>query len=61
MVMDGSDVVDAIGGIVGVVGGAAEVALGVGTGGMVSAGSLPCSSCGGIGGATMGGASECAE
>ena len=61
MVMDGSDVVGAIGGTVEVVGGAAEVASGVGTGGVVSAGSSPCSCCGGTGGATMGRAPECAE
>ena len=61
MVMDGSDVVGAIGGTVEVVGGAAEVASGVGIGGVVSARSLPCSGCGGIGGDTMGGALGGAE
>ena len=56
MVMEGSKVVRATGDrIVGVVEGVAEVASGVGTGGVVSAGSLPCSSYGGIGGDTMGG------
>ena len=39
MVMDDSDVFGAINGTVEVVGGAAEVASGVGTGGVVSAGS----------------------
>ena len=61
MVMEGSDVVGVIGGIVGVVSGAAEVASGVGIGGVVSARSLPCSGCGGIGGDTMGGALGGAE
>ena len=55
MVIEGSDVIGATGGTVGVVGEAAEVALGVGIGGAVSTGSLPCSGCGGTGGATMGG------
>ena len=72
--MKGLDVVGAIGGTVGVIGGAAEVASGigtggvevgdVGTGGIVSVGSSPCSVgtrvdyvcsvCGDSGGATMG-------
>ena len=53
MVMEGSDVVGAIGGTVGDIGGAAEAALGMGTygaevsdagaGGIVSIRSLPCS------------------
>ena len=53
MVMEGSDLVGAIDGIVGVKGGAAETASGMGTscaevgdvgaGGIVSVGSLPCS------------------
>ena len=56
MVMEGSKVVRATGDrIVGVIEGVAEVASGVGTGGVVSAGSLPCSSYGGTGGDTMGG------
>ena len=64
MVMEGSDVVDATGRTVGVIGGAAEVASGIGTGGVevgdigaggiVSVRSSPCSVCRGIGGATMG-------
>ena len=53
MVMEGSDVVDTAGGTVGVVGGAAEVALGVGTGGSVSIGSSSYSGCPGTRGATM--------
>ena len=52
--MDDSDVVGATGGIVEVVGGATEVASGMGTGGAVSARSSPCSGYGGTGGATMG-------
>ena len=56
MVMEGSDIVGATGVTVRVVGGAAEVASGVGTDGVVFVGSSPCSSCGGTGGATMGGA-----
>ena len=59
--MVGSDVVGTTGGTVGVVGGAAEVASGVGIGGAVYAGSSPCSGCGGTGGATMGGALRGAE
>ena len=59
--MVGSDVVGTTGGTVGVVGGAAEVASGVGIGGAVCAGSSPCSSCGGTSGATMGGAPRGAE
>ena len=55
MVMEGSDVVGAIGDTVGFVGGAVEVASGVGTGGAISVGSSPCSGCGGTRGATMGG------
>ena len=51
--MDGSDVVGATGGIVEVIGGAVEVALGVSTSGAVSTGSSSCFGCGGIGGATM--------
>ena len=54
MVMEGLDVVGATGGIVEVVGGATEVASGMGTGGAVSARSSPCSGYGGTGGATMG-------
>ena len=61
MVMEGSDVVGATGGTIGVVGGAVEVASGVGTGGVVSVGSSPCSSCGGTRGATMGGTLTSAE
>ena len=53
MVMEGLDVKGPTGGTVGVVGGAAEVASGVGIGGAVCAGSSPCSGCGGTGGATM--------
>ena len=72
--MEGSDVVRATGGTVGVIGEAAEIASGmgiggaevgdVGTGGIVSVGSSPCSIgtgvdcvcsvCGDSGGATMG-------
>ena len=47
MVMEGLDVIGATGGTVGVVGSAVEVASGVGTSGVVSAGSSPCSGCGG--------------
>ena len=61
MIMEDSDVVDTIGGTIGVVGRAAEVASGVGTGDAVSARSLPFSDCGGTGGATMGGAPRGAE
>ena len=61
MVMDNSDVVGAIGGTVGVVSRAAEVASGRGTGGVGSTGSSPCSGYGGTGGATMGGAPVCVE
>ena len=61
MVMDNSDVVDATGGIVGVGGEVAKVVSSVGTGGVVSTGSSPCSNCGGTGGATNGGALGCAE
>ena len=61
MVMDDSDVVGATSGTVGVVGGAIEVASGVGTGCVVSVESSPCSGCGGTSGATMGGAPGCAE
>ena len=66
MVMEGSDVVGATGGTVGDIGGAAKVALGMGTcgaevgdagvGSIVSSGSSPYSVFGGTGGATMGGA-----
>ena len=56
MVMDDSDVVGATGGIVGIVGGAAEVASGVGTSGVVFVRSSSCSDYGGTGVATMGGA-----
>ena len=67
--MEGSDVVGAIGGTVGVIGGTAEIASGmgiggVGVGGIVSVGSSPCSIgigvdcvcsvCGGSRGAIMG-------
>ena len=55
MVMEDSDVVGEIGGTIWVIEGAAEVASGLGTGGIVSVGSSPCSGCGGTGGATMGG------
>ena len=61
MVMDDSDVVGRTSGTVGVVSGAVEVASGVGTGGVVSVRSSPCSGCGGTGGATLGGAPGCAE
>ena len=54
--MDDSDVVGATGGIVGIVGGAAEVASGVGTSGVVFVRSSSCSDYGGTGVATMGGA-----
>ena len=63
MVMKGSNVVGAIGGIVEVIGGAAETTLGMGTGGIVSVRSSPCSVgtgvdcaclvCGGTRGATI--------
>ena len=59
--MEGSDVVSTTGGTLGVADEAAEVASGVGIGGVVSARSLPCSGCGGIGGDTMGGALGGAE
>ena len=60
--MEGSDVVGATsGGTVGVVGGAVEVASKMGTSGIVSVESSPCSACGGTGGATMGGAFRGAE
>ena len=55
--MDGSDVVGVIGGIVKVVGGAAEVASSVGPGGVVFVGSSPCSGYGGTRDATIGGTS----
>ena len=81
MVLEGSDVVGATGGIVGVIGEVAEAASGMstggakvgdaGAGGIVSVGSSPCfvgigvdcacSTCGGTGGATMGGAPGGAE
>ena len=54
--MEGSDVVGATGGTVGVTGGAAEVASGMGTGGIVFMGSSPCSAYERIGDATMRGA-----
>ena len=66
MVMKGLNVVGAIGGTVEVIGEAAETASGMGTGGIVSIRSSPCSVgtgvdyaysvCGGTRGATMGGA-----
>ena len=66
MVMEGSDVVGATGGIVEVIGKATKVASSMGTsgaevgdagvGGIVFVGSLPCSVCEGTGGVTMGGA-----
>ena len=59
--MEGSDVVGATGGTVGVTGGAAEVASSMGTSGIVFMGSSPCSAYGGTGGATMRGAPEGAE
>ena len=59
--MNDSDVVGVTTGTVGVVGRAAEVASGVGTGGAVSIESSPYSGCGGTGVATMGGAPGCAE
>ena len=59
--MDDSDVVGATGGTVGVVGGAAEVASGVDTSGVVSVRSSPYSNYGGTGGVTMRGALGCAE
>ena len=55
MVMEGLDVVGVIGGTVGIIRGAVEVASGMGTGGIVPLGSSPYSVCGGTGGATMGG------
>ena len=61
MVIEGSNVVGVTGGTVGVVGEAVEVALGVGTGGVVSVGSSPCSGRGGTRGATMGGTPGGAE
>ena len=71
IVMEGSDVVRVTGGTVGVIGGAAETASGMGTsgaevgdagaGGIVFVGSLPCSVCEGTGGVTMGGAPGSAE
>ena len=71
MVMKGSNVVGATGGTIEVIGGAAEIASGMGTGGIVSFGSSPCSVgtrvdyaysvCGGTGGATIGGAPEGAK
>ena len=61
MVMEDSDVVSATGGTVGVIGGAAEVASGVGTGGAVFVGNSPCSGCVGTKGATMGRTSGGAE
>ena len=54
MVMEGSDVVGATGVTVRVVGGAVEVASGVGTGGAVFVGSSPCSGSRSTGGATIG-------
>ena len=60
--MEGLDVVGVTGdGTVGVIGGVAEIASGVGTGGVVSARSLPCSGYGGTGGDTMGRAPGGAE
>ena len=60
--MEGSNIVGAtIDGTVGVVGEVAEVASGVGTGGVVSVRSLPYSGCGSTGGDTMGGAPRGAE
>ena len=61
MVMEDSTVVGAIGGLVGVIGGAAEVASSVGTGGVVSTGSSSCFGRGGTGSATMGGTPSSAE
>ena len=61
MVMDGLDVVGVTGGTVEVVGGASEVAWGVGTSGSVSARSSPYSGCGETGGAAMGGTPGGAE
>ena len=52
--MEGSDVVGATGVTVRVVGGAVEVASGVGTGGAVFVGSSPCSGSRSTGGATIG-------
>ena len=54
--MEGSDVVGATGGTVGVTGGAAEVVSGMGTGGIVFMGSSPYSAYEGTGDATMRGA-----
>ena len=54
--MEYSNVKGPTGRTVGVVGGATEVASGVGTSSAVSAGSLPYSACGDTRGATMGGA-----
>ena len=54
--MEGSDVVSTTGGTLRVVNEAAEVASGLGTGGVVSDGSSPCPGYGGTGGATIGGA-----
>ena len=59
--MEDSDVVGATGRTVEVVGGAAEVASGVGTGGAISTRSSPYFGCGGIGGATIGGTLSGAE
>ena len=59
--MEGSDVVGATGVTVRVVGGAVEVASGVGTGGAVFVGSSPCSGSRSIGGATIGKAPRGAE
>ena len=69
--MEGLNVVRAIGGTIGVIGGAAEVASGMGTGGVevsdagvdgiVSVRSLSYFVCGDTGGATMGGAPGGAE
>ena len=54
--MEGSDVVGATGGTVGVTRGATEVASGMGTGGIVFMGSSSCSAYEGTGDATMRGA-----
>ena len=69
--IEGLDVVEATGGIVGVIGGAAKVASGMGTSGaevgdagasgIVSVRSSPCFVYGGTGGATMGRAPGGAE
>ena len=61
MVMEGSDVVGATGVTVRVVGGAVEVASGVGTGGAVFVGSSPCFGSRSTGGATIGKAPRGAE